>query len=74
MNKFECVCQYNLEVYRTAVGNEIKWCPACGSFKLTGAPRMYPQLLTKAKKEVGSLEKKVQELEEAAEEVSRQTP
>ena len=72
MNEFDCVCQYNFEIYRTATGNEITWCMDCGSFKMTGAPRMYPQLFTKAKKEVGKLEKRVVELEKAAEEVSEQ--
>ena len=74
MNEFDCICEYNLELYRTAVGNEIKWCPACGSFKMTGTPRTHSQLLTKAKKEVGRLEKKVVELEKQFDEVSRQTP
>ena len=69
MDKFDCVCQYNFEIYRTATGNEITWCMDCGSFKMTGAPRMHSRLLTKAKKEVGKLEKRVVELEEQLEEV-----
>ena len=70
MNKLDCICEYNLDIYVTAVGGELKWCKDCGSFRLDKGIRSFPKRLKELGDVIAKLEKKVQELEDQFEEAA----
>jgi len=63
---YDCICQYELDTYITAAGNEIKWCTNCGSLSMAGAPPNYPRFLRGIKDELAKVRGQLRSAEEFA--------